>query len=281
MENQTEIVTTLPSMAAPLPTQQVVDRRSSVVIASIWPFELYTEEPHCQMRVNPKTGESRIIGMTEYRLPPGAPILSEASNQVQLLRVFDSFHMYQVPGTAAEPGGPNRVDPLPLYCRAIADGLVGKWTGESNGASRGPSMGIMAISGDKPTVHEMQQLINAQTSYLQARYNEAQANWVQGRINQIGDIERAAAKWLMVHSKTEWFSSTDIQGMKECLGCGYSMPSSATTCKNCGDLVDKALKGYWSDAELKAKDPDLHRRMTEIRGREAARSKNQNASSGK
>lgn len=255
---------TLPPMAQPI---QVTDKRDSVVIASIWPRELRQEEPHCQYRVNDQTGEARIIYRTTYSLPASADSVNEAPSSVRLLQVFDSFQMRQMPGKE------ERLENMPLHCRAIGAALVQRWTGEPSGANGASSMGLLVLEGREPTTQEVQRLITAQSNYFQERIIEAEEHWRTGQLKRIRDVERMAARWLNMHTKVEWYMMTALQDMKECLSCGGSLPQNALACPNpgCGDLIAKALAGYWSETELKERDPVIFAKLREMRAREKDR----------
>lgn len=260
-------VNVLPPMARP--TIGPIDARMHVTIASIWFKPFQSEEPHYQMLVDDETGDTKIAGCTFYRIEGAGESIKDAASTVQLLKVYDSFHVHLVPTTI--PGQRARSESLPLGCKAIADSLVEKWTNEPGGAARGNSMGMMVIAGDEPTTAEIQQMIKAQSAYCQGRINEAQQAWNQGHVSRIGEIERLSAKWMSAHTKMPWYQATDARDMKECLACGGSMPEKAIRCVNCGDLLDMALKGYWSEPQLQEADPFLFERYKDVKVREADR----------
>lgn len=259
-----------PPMAVPV--TQYSDQRQHCTIASIWPRPLRSEEPHCRRTVNSDTGEVHNFGCTVYEVGPGSLTIRDAAEQVQLLTVYDSWQVRQLPAPA---GQNNPIQPLPLHCRTIADALVKKWTGEPGGAQRPKSMGIMVIAGDKPTTAELQRMIASQNAYFQDRFDAAQMAWQQGNLRLIGAIERAAARWMNAHSKVEWYSMTNLQDMKECVSCGGSLPGTAIACPQpgCGDLLAKAIAGYWSETELKEKDEFLYKKMKDMQRREYDRNR--------
>lgn len=237
------------------------DSRDSVVIASVWPKALTSEQPHCVRVRDSETGEIKIHGRTMYNIPAGSPSSQSAADSVQLLRVYDTFQMRTLPGEEQE------VQPLPISCRSAAQGLVQMWTGVANGAESGNSIGLLVLAGDEPTKDELTKLVAAQHAYFQERFVAAQSAYQKGNLNEIGEVERMAARWLNMHSRVEWYSMTDAAGVRECLGCGGSLNPTATTCKNCGDLIDKALKGYWSETVMREQDPFLYERMMDVKRR--------------
>lgn len=264
----------------PVQLAAMQDRRQSVVIASIWPFPLESEEPHYRTEIDEQTGQPRTHAITQYAIPAGADNMREAAQKVRLLRVFDSYQLRRVPDA---PLGGERLDAMPLYCKDIAAGLVGKWTGEPLGAASGTSMGVMVLAGETPTDQEMQRMLASQNAYFQERFTNANQSWQQGKPSQIGVVERVAARWMNAHTRVEWYAMTDMKDMKECISCGGSLPVKAIACPNsgCGDLLGKALKGYFSEADLKHSDPYLYGRLVEVRTRQKDRERKEEARKGK
>lgn len=257
-----QVTNMLPPMDTPVST--ILEKRSSVVIASIWPRPFRKEEMHCQMSAD-EAGNVSIRGCTVYEIPAAPESDKESAHGVQYLRVYDSFVRLQSPQTIGDQ--PPEVITRPLWAKDIAESLVRSWTGEPGGAKLGGTMGVMVIAGETATMEEINQMLTSQRNYCQLRYNEAQQNYLQGHVNRIGDVERLAARWMNNHTKTPWYGVTNIGEMKTCLGCGDSLPAAATVCKTCGDLVKLSLQGRWPETQLKEEDPVTYEAMKAMRAR--------------
>ncbi len=185
-------------------------RKSSVVIASVYPREMRANRPY-----GPVKGE----GSTDFVLP-AAP-----SNGYSKLVIEDCYQKTYY--------GENIGDRYDLIeSQSIADDIVDKWTKKVVGADSGFGPGIFVCAGEEPTPEELRQARESQELYFEYLINQGESKFQNKKFDEITDTHRAAAVW-MGREGVEWLRPIRRVKTKECPLCMSQIPEQAVVCPVC------------------------------------------------
>jgi hypothetical protein len=161
----------------------------------------------------------------------------------------------------------------PVSGRQRALDLVNYWTANTVGAKSGYSPGIAIFEGDEkgPEFDQFLEGLRArQRAFFQWMVQDANDRHIRGDGDNITDLHRAAAKWLLDRGaeRLPWYPKIEFSDIKNCPACNAQIDKLARKCAACQeDLVDYYLK-YDLDA---TEDPVILAAINRIKSRTAAK----------
>lgn len=154
--------------------------------------------------------------------------------------------------------------PRPIAPESIVEDLLNRWAKSQIGSDQMVGPGIGVIAGDAPTENELAQLRLRQETWCQTLVDKASSYAIQGKHNEITDLHRNAARWLMSDAADQltWMNKKTYLSVKNCPACGEQIMASAIQCRHCTCELPKFYRQYKLD--VAAKDPAVWAFMQEV-----------------